>query len=128
MPLYPTLAVISAILVIASERWYFRSGIFRSGAYWFSMAIVYMFMIPVDGWMSKLSAPIVIFNDDHTSAWRPIWDILAEEFVYAFALLTFIILCWDRAGADEDEAEDVDIAATDHGVDIHAQPAEVNPR
>ena len=33
-----------------------------------------------------------------TSGLRPVWDILAEEFVYAFALLTLVILVWDRVG------------------------------
>jgi lycopene cyclase domain-containing protein len=103
-PLYPSLAVLAVLAVVALERWHFRSGIFRSRAYWISMTIVFAFMVPVDGWLSKLSAPIVIFNDDQTSGWRPIWDILAEEFLYAFALLTLVILCWDRAG-DREAAE-----------------------
>ncbi len=28
------------------------------------------------------------------------WDIPLEEFAYAFALLTLVILVWDRAGRD----------------------------
>ena len=96
-PIYPTLAVVAALGVLALERWYFRSGIFRSGAYWVAMAIVFAFMVPVDGWLTKLSAPIVIYDDDHTSGHRVVWDILTEEFVYAFALLTLVVLCWDRA-------------------------------
>jgi lycopene cyclase domain-containing protein len=96
-PIYPTLAVVAAVAVLALERWYFRSGIFRSRAYWLSMAIVFAFMVPVDGWLTKLSAPIVIYDDDDTSSHRVVWDILTEEFVYAFALLTLVVLCWDRA-------------------------------
>ena len=96
-PVYPTLAVIAALCVLALERWYFRSGIFRSRAYWLSMVIVFAFMVPVDGWLTKLTAPIVLYDDDHTSAHRLVWDILTEEFVYAFALLTLVVLCWDRA-------------------------------
>jgi lycopene cyclase domain-containing protein len=96
-PIYPTLAVVAALAVLALERWYFRSGIFRSRSYWLSMAIVFAFMVPVDGWLTKLSAPIVIYDDDDTSGHRVVWDILTEEFVYAFALLTLVVLCWDRA-------------------------------
>jgi lycopene cyclase domain-containing protein len=104
-PIYPTMAVVSAVVVVALELWYFRSGIFRSRAYWISMAIVFAFMVPVDGWLTKLSAPIVIYDDADTSGRRPVWDILAEEFVYAFALLTLVVLCWDRAAKDVDEDE-----------------------
>ena len=75
----------------------FRSGLFRQPPYWIAMAIVFAFMIPVDGWLTKLSAPIVIYRDADTSGIRPIWDILVEEFAYAFALLTLVILAWDRA-------------------------------
>jgi lycopene cyclase domain-containing protein len=99
MPVYPTLAVIAALAVVALELFAFRSGLFRERAYWVAMVIVYAFMIPVDGWLTKLSAPIVIYRSSDTSGIRPIWDIPLEEFAYAFALLTLVILCWDRAGA-----------------------------
>ncbi len=101
MPIYPALAVLAAIVVIALERWFFRSGIFKKPAYWISMAIVVAFMIPVDGWLTKLSAPIVIYRDQDVSGVRPVWDILLEEFAYAFALLTLVILMWDRLGDRE---------------------------
>jgi lycopene cyclase domain-containing protein len=60
------------------------------------MAIIFGFMVAVDGWLTKLSAPIVIYNDGNTSGIRPVWDILAEEYAYAFAMLTMVILLWDR--------------------------------
>ncbi|HEY5875602.1 MAG TPA: lycopene cyclase domain-containing protein, partial [Ilumatobacteraceae bacterium] len=58
------------------------------------------FMIPVDGWLTKLSAPIVVYREEDTSGIRPVWDIPLEEFAYAFALLTLVILVWDRAGRE----------------------------
>lgn len=97
MPIYPVLAVSAAIVVVALELVHFRSGIFRSRAYWVSMVIVVGFMIAVDGWLTKLSAPIVIYNDANTSGIRPVWDILIEEYAFAFALLTMVILLWDRS-------------------------------
>jgi lycopene cyclase domain-containing protein len=102
MPIYPVLAVVAAALVVALELCVLRTGVFRQPAYWVAMAIVFAFMIPVDGWLTKLSAPIVIYRDADTSGWRPVWDILGEEFVYAFALVTLVIIAWERAaGADE---------------------------
>ena len=104
MPIYPTLALTAAVAVVLAERLLFRSGIFRQPAYWISMAIVFAFMVPVDGWLTKLSAPIVVYRESDTSGVRPVWDILAEEFAYAFALLTLVILVWDRArGLDADQ-------------------------
>lgn len=97
MPIYPVLGVSAAVVVVALELFHFRSGIFRSRAYWLSMVIVVGFMILVDGWLTKLSAPIVIYNDANTSGIRPVWDILIEEYAYAFALLTMVILLWDRS-------------------------------
>jgi lycopene cyclase domain-containing protein len=99
-PVYPTMSVLAAIVVVALELLWFRSGVFRSRAYWIAMGIVFAFMVPVDGWLTKLSAPIVKYDDADTSGWRPVWDILGEEFLYAFALLTLVILCWDRAEDD----------------------------
>ena len=98
MAIYPTMAVLAAVAVIVLELRWFRSGLFRSPAYWASMVIVVAFMIAVDGWLTKLSAPIVVYDDRDTSGLRPIWDILLEEYAYAFALLTLVILVWDRLG------------------------------
>ena len=98
MPIYPALAFLAAALVVAAELLWFRSGIFRSRAYYVSMLIVFGFMVAVDGWLTKLSAPIVIYDDTQTTGIRPVWDILLEEYAYAFALLTMIILLWDRGG------------------------------
>jgi lycopene cyclase domain-containing protein len=96
-PPYPTLAVLAATAVIMLELVVVRSGLFKQRAYWISMAIVFAFMIPVDGWLTKRSAPVVLYRERDTSGIRPVWDIPLEEFAYAFALLTAVILVWDRA-------------------------------
>lgn len=101
MPVYPALALVAAGAVVVLELGVLRSGIFRERAYWITMVIVYGFMVPVDGWLTKLSAPIVVYRDSDTSGIRPVWDILVEEYAYAFALLTLVILAWDRAGRAE---------------------------
>jgi lycopene cyclase domain-containing protein len=98
MPIYPMLALVAMVAVIGLELVVFRSGIFGEAAYWISMAIVLAFMIPVDGWLTKQSEPIVLYRESDTSGLRPLWDIPLEEFAYAFALITLVILVWDRAG------------------------------
>jgi lycopene cyclase domain-containing protein len=101
MAIYPTLAVLAAVAVVVLELRVLRTGVFRQPAYWLAMAITYAFMVPVDGWLTKLSAPIVVYDDADTTGLRPVWDILAEEFVYAFALITLVIVVWERAGREE---------------------------
>lgn len=98
MGIYPALTLLTAMLTVAAELFVFRSGIFRTRAYYVSMLIVFGFMVVVDGWLTKLSAPIVVYDDSQTSGIRPIWDILLEEYAYAFALVTMVILLWDRSG------------------------------
>jgi lycopene cyclase domain-containing protein len=97
-PIYPTLAVVSAVAVVVLERQVLRTGLFRDPAYWATLGICLVFMIPVDGWLTKLSAPIVSYRAADTTGIRPIWDILVEEYVYAFALLTLVMLTWERVG------------------------------
>ncbi len=104
-PIYPTLAVASAVAVILLELKVLRSGLFREPAYWISMGICFGFMIPVDGWLTKLSAPIVMYRPSDTTGIYPIWNILLEEYAYALAMLTFVMLTWDWLGrrlGDED--------------------------
>lgn len=101
MPVYPALSLAAAAAVVLIECAVLRTGIFRQPAYWVAMLVSYVFMVPVDGWLTKLSAPIVVYRDADTSGLRPVWDILAEEFAYAFALLTLVIMLWDWAGRRE---------------------------
>ena len=101
MPIYPTLAVAAALVVVVVELVVLRSGLFREPAYWISMAICYAFMIPVDGWLTKHSAAIVIYRPSDTSGVYPIWNIPLEEYAYGFALLTAVMLTWDRLGRNE---------------------------
>ena len=101
MPIYPLLSVVAAAAVVSLEVVVLRTGIFRDRAYWITMAISIAFMIPVDGWLTKLSAPIVLYRASDTSELRPIWDILAEEYLYAFALLTLVLVMWEHLGRRE---------------------------
>jgi lycopene cyclase domain-containing protein len=98
MPIYPALALAAAVAVVVVERLWLHTGLFRDRAYWVSMAICYAFMIPVDGWLTKRSAPIVRYRPQDTSGLSPIWDIPLEEYAYAFALLTAVMLAWDHVG------------------------------
>ena len=100
MPIYPVLSTVAVVVVVVVELAVLRTGIFRQWQYWVAMAITFGFMVPVDGWLTKLSAPIVVYRDADTTGWRPVWDILAEEYLYAFALVTAVIVVWERVGEE----------------------------
>ncbi|OBI83997.1 lycopene cyclase domain-containing protein [Mycobacterium asiaticum] len=96
---YTLPAVISVLAVCALEFAVLHTGLFRKPAYWLSMVIVMGFQIPVDGWLTKLSAPIVIYNERHTSGLRFPFDIPVEDFLFGFALVTGVLLGWERQRA-----------------------------
>ena len=97
IPAYPGLSVAAAVAVVALELAWLRTGVFRLRSYWVAMAIVFAFQVPIDGWMTKLSDPIVIYDPDALSGLRFPWDIPTEEFAYAFAMVTLAIVLWERA-------------------------------
>jgi lycopene cyclase domain-containing protein len=69
--------------------------------YWLSIAIVWVFQILVDGWLTKLSAPIVIYNPAQQSGLRFPWDIPIEDFGFGWAMVTLTILVWTRLARTE---------------------------
>ena len=84
------------VAVVALELAVLRTGLFRRPAYWISMVIVVGFQILVDGWLTKLSAPIVIYDERHTSGIRFPFDIPIEDYLFGFALVTAVLLLWER--------------------------------
>jgi len=97
---YTLPAMISVGVVCVLELAVLRTGLFREPAYWISMGIVFSFQILVDGWLTKLSAPIVIYNEDHTSGLRFPWDIPVEDFLFGWALVTAVLLLWVKQRPD----------------------------
>ena len=96
MPEYTALAIVSVLLVLAAERWWLRTGLLRTAQYWTAMAIVLFFMVLVDGWLTKLSDPIVLYDEQQTSGLRVPWDIPVEDFAFGFSMVTLTLLLWVR--------------------------------
>ena len=93
---YTLPAVVSLIAVIALELAILRTGLFGKVEYWISMGIVLAFQVIVDGWLTKLSAPIVLYNEQHTVGVRFPWDIPVEDFVFGAAMVTAVLLLWEK--------------------------------
>ena len=92
--MYTVWAFVAAGSVVALELAWARTGLFRRPAYWVTLAITWAFQIPVDGWLTKLSAPVVIYNSHEFLGLRAPWDIPVEDFVYGFALVTLVLIGW----------------------------------
>jgi lycopene cyclase domain-containing protein len=93
---YTVPAIVAALAVGVLEFTVLRTGLFRRPAYWLSMLIVIGFQILVDGWLTKLSAPIVVYDNRQTSGIRFPLDIPVEDFFFGFALVTAVLLLWER--------------------------------
>ncbi len=96
MPEYTVAAAISVVVVLALELAVLRTGLFGRPAYWLTVVIVWAFQVPVDGWLTKLSAPVVLYAPDQASGIRVPWDIPVEDFAFGFSLITFTLLLWER--------------------------------
>ena len=104
MPEYTVLTVLAVFVVVGVELWWLRTGIFSTAQYWLALAIVFGFQVLVDGWLTKLSAPIVLYTPGQHSGVRFPWDIPVEDFGFGFALVTLTVLIWLRLGRQEDAA------------------------
>ncbi len=101
MPEYTLLSALAVLAVLAAERWWWRSGVLRTAQFWISMGIVAVFQVIVDGWLTKLSAPIVIYAPQHHSGLRVPFDIPVEDFGFGFAMVATTIVTWHRLGRRE---------------------------
>ena len=54
------------------------------------------FQVLVDGWLTKLSDPIVVYDNRQITGIRFPFDIPIEDFLFGFALVTAVLLLWER--------------------------------
>ena len=104
MPEYTVFAVASVVVVVAIELLWLRTGLFRQLQYWLAMAIVLGFQVPVDGWLTKLDDPIVLYAESEMTGLRIPWDIPVEDFAFGFSMITLTLLLWLRVGASRRSA------------------------
>ena len=98
LPEYTVAAVLGAVAVVVAELRWARTGVFRMPIYWASMGIVAFFMVLVDGWLTKLPKPIVIYDPREFSGVRFPFDIPVEDYFFGFTMITLTIVLWERSG------------------------------
>lgn len=90
-------AICAPVAAVAVELTALRTGILRRARFWVTIAITLAFQVAVDGWLTKLSAPIVLYRPAAISGVRWPWDIPVEDFGFGFAMITATLTLWERA-------------------------------
>jgi lycopene cyclase domain-containing protein len=112
-------AICAPAAVVAVELAALRTGILRRGRFWATIAITLAFQVAVDGWLTKLSAPIVLYRPAAIAGVRWPWDIPVEDFGFAFAMITLTLALWERAlrrGRAAPAGRAAEYSRPDHGV------------
>lgn len=104
MPEYTLLVAIAIVALLLVEFGWLRTGIFRMPEYAISMAIVIFFQCLVDGWLTKLRAPIVLYDDAQTLGTRFPFDIPIEDFGFGAVMVTLTMMLWLRVTRARGEA------------------------
>jgi lycopene cyclase domain-containing protein len=91
---YTVAALVAVLAVVALDLVVLRTGLLREPRYWLTVAIALGFQVPVDGWLTHHSAPIVSYRDTAISGARYPGDIPVEDFGFGFALVTLTLLLW----------------------------------
>jgi lycopene cyclase domain-containing protein len=104
VPLYTVPVIASVVAVVALEHLWLRTGILRRRSFWIAYAICVFFQVLVDGWLTKLSAPIVVYNEDEFSGWRFPFDIPVEDYLYGFSLILLTLMLWERVRRYDSES------------------------
>jgi lycopene cyclase domain-containing protein len=99
VPEYTVAAVGAVVAVLALERVVLRTGLLRRAAFWITIAVCFAFQVLVDGWLTKRADPIVHYRESAIIGVRFPWSIPLEDFLFGFALLTLVLLLWERASA-----------------------------
>ena len=94
---YTVAALCAPVAVVALELTALRTGILRRRRFWLAIAVTLAFQVAVDGWLTKLSAPVVVYRRLAISGARWPWDIPVEDFGFAFAMITMTLALWERA-------------------------------
>ena len=76
------------------------TSLFRSKAFWINYAIILFFEVLIDGWLTKLSAPIVIYDESFMTNIRFPFDIPVEDFIFGIPLVVIPLLLWKRSDAE----------------------------
>lgn len=95
---YTALTLVAVTVVLVLDLWIVRTRVVATLGFWLSYAIMAAFQIPVDGWLTRLDAPIVSYADEHFSGVRIFLDSPIEDFGFGFAMIVATLMTWSALG------------------------------
>jgi lycopene cyclase domain-containing protein len=98
VPEYTVLAAASVIAAVAFDLLIVRTRVMLTAAFWVSLGIMWSFQVLVDGWLTKKSSPIVLYNENEFSGRRIFFDSPIEDFAFALAMIVLTLSVWERIG------------------------------
>ena len=102
MPEYTIIAAASVIAAVAFDLLIVRTRVMLTAAFWASLCIMWSFQVLVDGWLTKQSSPIVLYNENELSGRRIFFDSPIEDFAFALAMIVLTLSVWERLGQRRD--------------------------
>ena len=112
MPEYTVLTVLGMAAAAAVDLRVLRTRLLGTSTFWMSLGIMWFFQIFVDGWLTKLSSPIVRYDPDQFSGIRLFFDSPVEDFGFGFAMILLTLSTWQWLGARRDDRTPAVVSGT----------------
>ena len=100
----PSSLLAFVIAAIAFDLFVVRTRVMLTAAFWVSLCIMWAFQVLIDGWLTKQSSPIVIYNENEFSGRRIFFDSPIEDFGFALAMIVLTLSIWERLGQRRGES------------------------
>ncbi len=95
---YTALTLIAVVVVVVVDWSVLRTRLVSTVAFWVSLGIMWGFQILVDGWLTKLTSPIVLYDEEAFSGVRLFFDSPIEDFGFGFVLILSTLSVWTALG------------------------------
>jgi len=95
---YTLLTLAAIAIAIGLDLVVLRTRLVRTVGFWLSLLIMWTFQIAVDGWLTRLDAPIVLYADEQFSGVRIFLDSPIEDFGFGFAMILATLTTWTALG------------------------------
>jgi lycopene cyclase domain-containing protein len=86
-----TLSVLISTVLLVLVDWWSGIRLLSRKVFWVFLAIMYGFMIPVNGYLT--SRPIVIYAPEHNLGIR-VFSMPIEDFLFGFSVMVTTLLLW----------------------------------
>lgn len=95
---YTAFVSIAVVAVVVFDLAVARTRMITRASVWITLVIMWTFQVFVDGWLTKQSSPIVLYNEDEFTGYRVFFDSPIEDFAFALAMVLFTLSIWELIG------------------------------